>query len=98
MLLLGVTATAHLDCPVAADGGRLAMQSGSATVAYFELASETTVLALAPMPFPAKGPPPSPIGLALRNLFLKTTAPLGFLLNGSAIASGPNLAVDIGSF
>ena len=96
VLLLGVTATAHLDRPVAADRGRLAMQSGSATVAYFELASETTVLVLAPMPFPANGPPPSPIGLALRNLFLKTTAPLGFLLIGPATASGPDLAVDIG--
>jgi hypothetical protein len=96
LLFLGVTATAHLDRPVAADGGRLAMRSGSATVAYFELASGTTVFVLAPMPFPANGPAPPPISLALRNLFLKTTAPLGFLIIGPATASGPDLALDIG--
>jgi hypothetical protein len=96
LLFLGVTATAHLDRPVAADGGRLAMQSGSATVAYFELSSGTTVVVLAPMPFPANGPAPAPAALALRNLFLKTTAPLGFLVIGPAATSGPDLALDTG--
>lgn len=96
LLFLDVTATAHLDRPVAADGGRLAMHSGSASAAYFELSSGTTIFVLAPMPFPANGPAPAPIALALRNLFLKTTAPLGFLVVGPATASGPNLALDTG--
>jgi hypothetical protein len=96
LLLDDVTATTHLDRPVAADGGRLAMQSSSATVAYVELAGATTVFVLAPIPYPANGPAPSPTTIALRNLFLKTTAPLGFLVTGPATATGTDLALDGG--
>jgi hypothetical protein len=97
LLLSSVSATAHVDRPLAADGGRLAIQSGQATVAFVELASGTTVFVLAPIPFPANGPVPAPIGLVLHNLFLKTSAPLGLQVSGSATASGSDLAIDAGS-
>jgi hypothetical protein len=96
LVFTSVSATAHLDRPVAADGRRFAIQSGQATVGFVELPSGTTVFVLAPIAFPATSPAPPPIGLVLRNLFLKTTPPLGFYLFGPAATSGPALAIDAG--
>ena len=47
-------------------------------------------------PIPAAGPEPAPIGLVLRNLFLKTTGPLGFFVFGKGALSGQDIAVDAG--
>ena len=96
LLLASVSAIAHLDRPVAADGGRITMYSDQATVAFVELGSGTTVFVLAPISIPAAGPEPAPIGLVLRNLFLKTTGPLGFFVFGKGALSGQDIAVDAG--
>jgi hypothetical protein len=92
LVLASVSAVAHLDRPVAADGGRIAMQSDQATVAFVELGSGTTVFVLAPISISATGPEPAPIALVLRNLFMKTTAPLGFFIFGKAAISGLDIA------
>ncbi|HKA06405.1 MAG TPA: hypothetical protein VKD71_04050, partial [Gemmataceae bacterium] len=96
LLFTSVSATAHLDRPVAADGGRLALESSQAIVAFSHLPSGTTVFLLAPIGFPASGPGPLPTAIVLRNLFLRTTAPLFFFVSGHAVASRGDFAIDSG--
>jgi len=94
--LQDVTVTGHLDRPVAADGHRVTLQSGLATIAYSELPSETTVYMSAPMTLAENAAAPPPTTIALRNLFLKTTPAQELVVVGSATPSGTDLALDRG--
>jgi hypothetical protein len=96
LILGGVAAVGHLDRPVAADGGRLALQSDSATVTYREYPDDTSVHIAAPIPYPTDTAPPAATTIALHNLFLKTSAPLGFVAAGNVTAGGADLAIDDG--
>jgi len=81
----GAIIAAHIDRPVAADGGHLG-PTLPGTLAIYQTASLNGVLISALRP--ASPAPPPPIALALRNALLVTTPP-GFLLAAGTFSATP---------
>ncbi len=79
LLTCGAVVAAHIDRPVAADGGRLG-PTLPGILAVFETATEQGVVVMGIAP--KTTPPPSPMALALRNALLVTTPPELLLVRG----------------
>ena len=99
LVFTSVKANAHLDRPVAADGGKLAIQSSRTRVELIESGEHVSVFVTALVTFSENDPPAALTALALQNLFIRTSPPLGVFLHGitraGALVDG-NLAVDAG--
>jgi hypothetical protein len=80
LLLNSVTAIAHLDQPISADGKRFALLSKQATAILSENSTSRFLRLGGPADLPPNGVEPT--ALVLTNLFLKTTQPLWLRLFG----------------
>jgi hypothetical protein len=105
LIVSGIGAAAHLDRPVAADGGRIAFVSHSANFVLLEFQGQVRAALNAPAaptldPITGGVRPPQPMAIALTNALLRTTPISRLSLFGNMAVNGGidsgNLALSFG--